>query len=265
MLSSRAVFDHIRLPVHVPGNLDCRMQLASFRPDGTWINDGSRGGAVEREKWRLVLEPGQSIEDRVGESFTRNVCLESGEIVEAVGPLARLGYEPPDTGIVHHIAAHEWDEAVLAARRDRLRVVRPELRLVVRALAFGLVGDGELLVSFGKATVRPGGADVTQKKPIRLYPGDPLHIVIAGLDRLAELIGYAPLCDEDVSLLHHVARRLWTNEAISQRIETTDALYGADATAFRALDFARRFDGLGDFTDIPAGARPDPQPMRSIN
>lgn len=249
MTRSRAILDFIGLPVHVPGNLECRFQLGMFRDDGTWIDDGSRSSKWQSEKHRVVLSRGQNIR-RVIAGMTDH--------------LDSMGYDAPDIGVMRHVAQHEWRHSVITARRERLKVKRPELRLVVRALGFDIEGRGQLAIGIGKATVRPDGASLTQKAGFTLEPGDPLPLVFEALDALAERIDYQPLCAEDKSLIEHAARKLWTDEAISRRQGAwiaADAVNGEHAGQARMIEFAQRLDGLSTFRDIPVGV-PTPEPMR---
>jgi hypothetical protein len=145
-MTSHAVIDFIGLPVVAPGQLRCRMQLGEFGSDGAWLDDGSRTGPqqTQRNRHTVVVAPGESI-GRVFEGVTAN--------------LARDGFAAPDTGILRHVAQHEWRDDVLAARRDRLKAPATALRLVVRALGFDIEGRGEFAIGLGKAIVRRG--DVT--------------------------------------------------------------------------------------------------------
>lgn len=248
----KAVLDFIGLPINAPGNLECRFQKATFSDDGTWIDDGSRSGPKQSEKHRVVLSRGQNIRRVIG-GMTDH--------------LASMGYDAPDIGLMRHVAQHEWRHEVITARRAHLKVKRPELRLVVRALGFDIEGRGELAIGIGKATVRPDGATLTQKSGFVLHPGDPLPLVFEALDMLAETIGYQPLCAEDRSLIEHVARKLWTNEAVSKRQDAwleADAINGERAGQARMIEFAQRLDGLRTFYPIPVGT-PTPEPMRIIN
>lgn len=252
MMNARAVLDFIGLPLGLPGKLECRFQLGIFRDDGKWIDDGSRSGQWQKEKHRVVLSRGQNIRRVIG-GLTDH--------------LASMGYDAPDIGLMRHIALHEWRHSVITARRDRLKVKRPELRLVVRALGFDIEGRGELAIGLGKATVRPDGATLTQKSGFSLEPGDPLPLVFEALDMLAEATGYQPICAEDRSLIEHVARKLWTKEAVSKRQDAwleADAINGERAGQARMIEFAQRLDALRTFNPIPVGT-PTPEPMRIIN
>ncbi len=270
MTTSRAVLDFIGLPVHVPGNLECRFQTGTFRDDGTWISDGSRplvhdASNPQKEKHRRVTERGEEDSKIVFEPFSHIEEIMGGVSAH----LATIGYDAPDIALIHHTADHEWRKEVLSARKDRLKVKRPELRLVVRAIGFDIEGRGELAIGLGKATVRPDGASLTQKNRdnIVLQPGDPLPLFFEACDMLAERIGYQPLCAEDRSLIEHVARKLWTNETVSRREDAwiaADAINGEHAQQARMIEFAQRLDGLSTFRDIPVGAL-NPEPMRIIN
>lgn len=252
-LTDRATLDFIGLPTGVPGNLECRFQKATFRDDGTWIDDGSRSGKKQSEKHRVVLSRGQSIRRVMAGVSTH---------------LATMGYDAPDIGLIRHVAQHEWRHDVIAARGARLKVTHPELCLVVRALGFDIEGRGELAIGLGKVTIRPDGATLTQKAALMLQPGDPLDLVFEAIDAVADRIGYQRLCDEDVSLVRHVARKLWTNEAISKRHDAwapADTINGDNAEVARMIEFAQRLDGINAFNNIPVGATPTPEPMRIIN
>lgn len=252
MTQHRAVLDFIGLPISAPGNLECRFQKGSFRDDGTWIDDGSRSGPMQHEKHRVVLSRGQNVR-RIISGMTDH--------------LAKMGYEPPDIGLIRHVARHEWRHDIIAARRERLKVQRPELRLVVRALGFDIEGKGQLAIGLGKATVRPDGASLTQKSGVLLHPGDSLPLLFEALDLLAERIGYEPMRAEDRSLIEHVARRLWTNEAVDLREAqwtAADAVNGEHAGQARMIEFAQRLDGLADFRTVPVGT-PTTEPARTLN
>jgi hypothetical protein len=237
-MTDRAVLDFIGFPVNAPGNLECRLQLGMFRDDGTWIDDGSRPvdpSKRQREKHRFVLSVGDDIAVRVAEQKFN-------------------GYEPPPVDVIEIVAAHERRFDVIEARRARLSVDKPELRLVVRALGFDLKSEGQISIGLGKVTVRPNGMNVTQKSGVLLYPGDPIDLVIEAANELAKRIDYAPLCAEDISLLRTIAKHLWTPERIAQRRGAwlaADAANGDKAETARMIEFTQRIDTMGSFRDIP--------------
>lgn len=239
MTRSRAVLDFIGLPPGAPGNLECRFQKGTYRDDGTWIDDSSRPldrHAFQRERHRVVIEPGQSIR---------------GAVLRHVGrPLAALGYEPPSTHMIRHIAKHAWSPAVLAAYRDRLDVTRPELRLAVRALGFDIEGRGELAIGLGKATVRPDGVTLTQKSGILLRPGDPIDLILEFADMVADRLDYQRLADEDRELVRYAADKLWTPERLERRAawSLSNAQNGGKTPQ---IEFVERVNTMAAFTDIP--------------
>lgn len=248
-IQQRAVLDFIGLPVSVPGNLECRFQLGVYR-DGSWIDDGSRSGQVQREKHRVVLSRGQNVRSTISKISAH---------------LATMDYEAPDIGLIRHIAQHEWKHEVITARRRRLKPSRPQLRLVVRALGFDIEGRGELAIGLGKVTVSSSRVNLTQKSSVLLQPGDPVPLVFEALDLLAEQIGYEKICEEDRSLIEYVAHQLWTAEVVNHRKTAwalADALNGEQAEQAHMIEFVQRLNTMEEFYNKPVSAVPVTEPMR---
>lgn len=240
---SRAVLDFVGLPVHVPGSLEARLRRVHFRTDGSVVDDGSRSGQNQTGCHRFVAHRGQNIA-RVA--------------APSLAALTYEGYAGPDLLLLRLMARHEWRHAVITARRERLRVTTPELRLVVRALGFDVVGAGELAIGLGLASVTPKGAHLTAKSGIKLLPGDPLDLVFETLDGLADRIGYQPLCAEDRSLVRDVAAYLWTPATVAAREAAWldwQARTGLPIDLAAALDLADRLY-VAPFNPIPTGHAP---------
>lgn len=250
-MQSRAVLDFVGLPVHAPGHLEARLRRVHVREDGSVVDDGSRSGQSQTGCHRFVAAPGSNIARIASPS---------------IGALGAEGYVAPDLALLRLIGRHEWRRGVLSARRGYLAVTRPELRLVVRALGFDVVGAGELALGLGLATVTPRGAQLTAKSGIKLLPGDPLDLVFEALGELADRLGCQPLCAEDVSLVRAVAAHLWTPAAVAAREAAWldwQAAQGIPMQIGAALELAERL-AVPDFQPLPIGAA-GAQPMRTLN
>lgn len=242
-MRSHAVLDFIGLPVHVPGNLEARLRRVHFRDDGGVIDDGSRSGPTQTGCHRFVASAGDDL---------------ASVAASSIAALGEEGYAAPDLATLQAIAAREWDDAVLAARRQRLVVDAPELRLVVRALGFDLIGAGELAIGLGLARVTRKGAELTAKSSLKLLPGDPLDLAFRAVDAAATLIGCTPLCAEDRSLITTTAARLWTPAALTAREAAWldwQARTGLPIDLGAALDLADRLH-VAPFNPIPTGPAP---------
>lgn len=252
MSKAVAVLDMIGLPVHAPGDLEARLRRVHYRGDGNVIDDGSRSGSTQTGCHRFVAQRGQNIVRAA---------------VPSISALAEDGYAEPDLALLRAVARHEWRHDIITNRRERLKVSKPELHLVVRALGVDLVGAGELAIGLGLATVTPKDARLTAKSAIKLLPGDPLGLVFEALDELADRVGYQPLCTEDRSLVRAVAAALWTPAAVAARearwaswqLET-----GIPFAIGAALELSERL-AVPEFSPIPTGPAPAHQPMRTLN
>lgn len=261
MMQSKALLDFIGLPAHAPGFLEARLRRVHYRPDGGVIDDGTRSGSTQTGCHRFVAQRGQSVARAAAPSLAA---------------LAEEGYAAPDLSLLRLVARHEWRHGVITARRERLNVARPAMRLVVRALGFDVVGAGELAIGLGLATVTrsplrsvpagagapagptAGGAKLIAKSGIKLLSGDPLGLVFETLDGLADRAGYQPLCDEDRSLVRAVAAHLWTPAAVAAREASWlawQAETGVPIALGAALELSERLT-VPEFTPIPTGPAP---------
>lgn len=250
MTQHRAILDFIGFPIHAPGNLECRLQLASFREDGSYIDDGSRPtmpSATQpmRNLHRLVIERGQNVRRR---------------FEQVAKSIEDQGYDPPDFSMVRHVAQHEWRHSVIAARRERLHVKRPAHRIVVRALGFDLMSKGQLSVGLSRVIVKPSGPMVTAKSSVLLHPGDDIEALISAVNAVAELTDHEGLALEDQSLLRRVSSRLWTAEAIARReaewarVDDHNSQLGVPPLATRQLEFLQRVDTLSTWLPVQNAA-----------
>lgn len=90
VIENRAVLDCIGFDIEGRGEMECRFQLASFRSDGGYVDDGSRTGPIQKQKYRFVLKPGDDID----------------ALIAAMTPhLATLGYDPPDAADILKLKA----------------------------------------------------------------------------------------------------------------------------------------------------------------
>lgn len=62
IVENRTVLDCIGFDLVGKGQLAVRFQLTSFCEDGSYIDDGSRNGPIQRMKYRFVLHPGDDID-----------------------------------------------------------------------------------------------------------------------------------------------------------------------------------------------------------
>ena len=252
MSKAVAVLDMIGLPVHAPGDLEARLRRVHYRADGSVIEDGSRSGSTQTGCHRFVAQRKQNI--------LRAAAPSISELVED-------GYTVPDLALLRTVARHEWRHEIITNRREGLKVTQPELRLVVRALGFDVVGAGELAIGLGLATVARKDARLTAKSGIKLMPGDPLGLVFETLDELADRVGYQPLCAEDRGLVRAVAAALWTPAAVAAR-EACWASWqlesGIPVAIGAALELGERL-AVPEFSPIPTGPAPAHQPMRTLN
>lgn len=113
-IENRAVIDCIGFDVEGRGHLAVRFQLASFRVDGTWVDDGSRPlnpteANPQRKKHRVVVE-------KHGRAVDREIILRPGDdidmLIAAITPhLESMGYSGPseaDVAKLKAIAAICW-------------------------------------------------------------------------------------------------------------------------------------------------------------
>lgn len=257
-MTARAVLDFIGFPLSAPEHLECRLRRVTYRPDGSVLDDGSRTSQKQTGCHRFILSPRQDIEEVVAQSFDRLIevpvvpsrlerflrwarLLPRREtwyrIVRQTGMLSQEGYGRPDTSLMHVVAdytsAHPKSYAVTALTHQ----------LVLRALGFDLVGEGQLAVGLGKATLTPDRAEVTQKAGVVLHAGDDLEAFVTAVHGYAIAHGYQPLGSEDVGLLRHVAGHLWTEERVSHRRRQLSAMADAcriDRRAYAVLELEHR-------------------------
>lgn len=246
-----AELDFIGLPFSAPGHLECRLARTLYDQEGGVIDQGTRTGTMQRDVHRFVLLPGDDIEARLAEQW---------------GTIELDGYEKPATRLMHHVAAHEWHESVLNARREQLsQACDPIIR--ISAYGFDLIGGGQLGVQLAKLSFRGRGRPVvTAKAHLTLLPGDDLWLFIEAANGFANSIGYQPLAAEDADLLHHLAAAVFTNATTAERHDQWQRWQEANARHCAehgtaplslphavAFDFAERLAPLKEWKPVPVG------------
>lgn len=227
----QAILDFVGFPQIAPGVLECRMAKSLFTEHGALVDQGTRGTSKQTNCHRFPLR------------LAADVSLLE-QLAEAREGVERLGYGWSVPPVLGTIIRHEGSSSVLQARHERLQSLEPEARVVVRALGFDLLGQGQLAVGLGLVNAFGDQIVMTKKASVLLHAGDSLPALFEALEALADRIYHNGLCPEDVSLVEAAAECLWTPAAVATRNETWQkwacANEGVDLSQARQLEFTER-------------------------